>query len=98
MSSSLYRFQFSGSTVTRIEEFDDGAWRVKSPDANEVYSYNPSTNTVTETETERGITKLTSSPIQTTMALSLRVLALQVHQAQTVILHQSYLILLLQMA
>lgn len=57
MSSNLYRFQFSGTSVTRIEEFDDGAWRVKSPDANEVYSYNPTTNTVTEVETERGISK-----------------------------------------
>jgi Ca2+-binding RTX toxin-like protein len=57
MSSNLYRFQFSGSTVTRVERFDDGVWEVKSIDSDEVYSYNPSTNTVTQVETERGITK-----------------------------------------
>jgi len=57
MSSSYYKFQFSGSTITRIEEFDDGVWEVKSQDSNEVWTYNPTTNTVTEVEKERGITK-----------------------------------------
>jgi Ca2+-binding RTX toxin-like protein len=57
MSSNLFKFQFSGSTITNIQRFDDGVWETKSPDANEVWTYNPATNTVKEVETERGITK-----------------------------------------
>lgn len=57
MSSSYYRFQFSGSTITSIQELDDGVWETKTPDSNEVWSYDVATNTVTEVETENGVTK-----------------------------------------
>lgn len=57
MGASYYRFQFSGSTITSIQELDDGVWETKSPDSNEVWTYNVATNTVTEVETERGVTK-----------------------------------------
>jgi Ca2+-binding RTX toxin-like protein len=57
MSTSLYRFGMSGSTITSVEEFDHGVWENKSIESNHVWSYNVTENTVTEVETERGITK-----------------------------------------
>lgn len=53
-SSDLYKFDFSGTNVTTIEEFEDGVWRTKSKDSNETWSYNSSTNTVTKVEIEDG--------------------------------------------
>lgn len=57
MSTSYYRFQFSGNAVTSIQELDDGVWETKSPDSNEVWSYDVASNTVTKVETEHGVTK-----------------------------------------
>lgn len=56
--SSFYRFTFSGTAVTSIQEFDDGVWKNDSIGRNEVWNYDPTTNTVTKTETERGRTKI----------------------------------------
>jgi Ca2+-binding RTX toxin-like protein len=53
-SSDLYRFEFSGANVSKIEEFERGVWRLKSRDSNETWSYNVSTNTVTKVEIEDG--------------------------------------------
>lgn len=53
----LYRFEFSGSNVTKVEEFENGAWRIDSIDSNETWQYDNNTNTVTKTESEHGLTK-----------------------------------------
>lgn len=60
MSSDQYRFEFSGNTITKIEEYDtdDDIWEIKSPDANEQWVYDSATNTVTETEIERNHTEV----------------------------------------
>lgn len=57
MSSSLYRFQISGTSITKIEEFDDGRWKLDSQSSNAVWSYNATTNVVTKIETENSYTK-----------------------------------------
>lgn len=58
MSSSLYRFTFSGTNVTAIQEFDDGVWKNERIERNEVWAYDALTNTVTKTETEHGRVKI----------------------------------------
>lgn len=51
--SSLYRFEFNGSEVTKIEEYDDGEWKVEDIDDNETWTYDATTNTVTKTEVKK---------------------------------------------
>lgn len=58
MSSSLYKFTFSGAAITAIQEFDDGIWKNERIERNEVWAYDASTNTVTKTETEHGRVKV----------------------------------------
>lgn len=56
-SDDLYRFEFSGTNVTKVEEFEDGFWQTDSIDSNETWSYDSATNTVTKIELEHGFTK-----------------------------------------
>ncbi len=60
MSSDQFRFEFSGNIITKIEEFDteDGIWEIETPDANEQWTYDSATNTVTKTETEHNHTEV----------------------------------------
>lgn len=58
MSSSLYKFTFSGSVVTGIQEFDDGYWKNERIERGEVWSYDAVNNIVTKTETEHGLVKV----------------------------------------
>ncbi len=57
MSSSLYRFTFSGTNVSAIQEFDDGLWKTENKDSNEIWFFDTINSTVTKTETENGYTK-----------------------------------------
>ena len=56
--SSLYKFTFSGTSVTGIQEFDDGVWKNEGIDASESWSYDSLTGVVTKTEAEHGRVKV----------------------------------------
>lgn len=58
MSSSLYKFTFSGSAVTGIKEFDDGHWKNERIERGELWAYDAVNNIVTKTETEHGLVKV----------------------------------------
>ena len=58
MSSSLYKFTIQGPSVSRIEEFDDGIWKVEHIGTNEVWSYDGNTGSVTKIESEHGYSKV----------------------------------------
>ncbi len=58
MSSSLYKFTIQGTTVSLVEEFDGGIWKVERIGGNEVWSYDIASGNVTKTETEHGYSKV----------------------------------------
>ena len=58
MSSSLYKFTIQGTTVSLVEEFDGGIWKVERIGGNEVWSYDVASGNVTKTETEHGYSKV----------------------------------------
>ena len=56
--SSLYRFEISGSTITKVEEFENGVWHIEDMRADRTWSYDATSKTVTRTEIKNGATKI----------------------------------------